>query len=405
MISSSEVCDGSLVRPEALECEDKNQAIADITKISCSCQMMNTLNACENLSMTCGNGTIETNEVCDGSDIPDSAKVCPKGYSEIDNPVWVCNASCMNIDHTLACEPACGNGKLDEGEICDGALFADDTQVCPKDHVIVDSPEWQCNATCSGVISDNACELACGNGKLDNNEICDGSLFDQVTVEAACTEGVYDASRASCLATCKPDGAACIPNVHLVFDEYIAHTDANGKVDGVAITIANLDETDYDAGNCNLWIYNDKGTLAMMNSYSMTYYSLLDIAGTTESSYMLNQCKPLAFSTENVSSEAIYHNVFNDQTTTLGILNENNQLLDNFLMDESVAKMRITCDGKTIDAFDAKGMREAIAEGYTHGKLKSSDRRPWPSLDTVHLKDRMDLDKTYPIENMLSPCD
>ena len=142
----------------------------------------------------------------------------------------------------------------------------------------------------------------------------------------------------------------------------------------------------------------------MYNSYSMTYYSLLDIAGTTESSYMLNQCKPLAFSTENVSSEDIYHNVFNDKTTTLGVYDENNKLQDNFLMSDSVAKMRITCDGKTVDAFDAKGMREAIKEGYTHGKLKSADRLPWPSMDSVKLKDRMDLDKTYPFEDMLSPC-
>ena len=137
----------------------------------------------------------------------------------------------------------------------------------------------------------------------------------------------------------------------------------------------------------------------------MTYYSLLEIAGTTESSYMLDRCKPLAFSTENMSSEDIYFNVFNNQTMTLGVYDESATLLDNFLMDERVVKMRITCDGKIIDAFDAKGMREAIGEGYTHGKLKDSDRRPWPSTDTVKLKDRMDLDKTYDLEGMLSPCE
>ncbi len=404
IISSSEVCDGLLIRPEALECEEKNQSIADMSKLSCSCQMLTTITACQNTPATCGNHTVDSDEVCDGSDVPESARVCPDGYSVIDNPVWECADGCLRIDHFKACEPACGNGTLDDGEVCDGTLFADDTQVCPKDYVPIADPKWSCNATCSEVITEAACELACGNGKLDNAEICDGSQFDYEADKAKCG-GTYDQSRASCLNSCKPDTAACIPDVQLVFDEFIAHKDEKGNVDGVAITIANLGETDYDAGNCNLWIYNDKGTLAMMNSYSMTYYSLLDIAGTTESSYMLNQCKPLAFSTENVSSEATYHNVFNDQTTTLGIYDENNKLQDNFLMSEKVAKMRITCDGKIVDAFDAKGMREAIAQGYTHGKLKSSDQRPWPSVDTVKLTDRMDLDKNYPIDDMLSPCD
>ncbi|MBO4351141.1 MAG: hypothetical protein J6A01_09385 [Proteobacteria bacterium] len=405
VISSSEVCDGRLVLNDALECENKEQAVGDMDKLSCSCQMLSTLNACQNVPDTCGNGIADEGEACDGSDIWDSAKVCPGGYTVLDNPVWECTDSCLRIDHTKACEPACGNGKLDVGEVCDGALFVEDALVCPKGYVLVDDPQWACDTTCTKIVNDGACVNACGNGKLDNNEICDGTLFDKAAAEAACQKGVYEQKRASCLDTCEPDPASCIPNVHLVFDEFIAHTDDKGKVDGVAITIANVSETDYDAGNCNLWIYNEKGTLSMHNSYSMTYYSLLDIAGTDQSSYMLNQCKPLAFSTENVSSEDIYHNVFNDMTTSLGIYDENKNLQDNFLMNENVVKMRITCDGQTIDAFDAKGMREAINEGFRHGKLKSADRLPWPSVDSVKLKDRMDLDKTYPIESMLAPCD
>ncbi len=394
IISSSEVCDGNLFIEQALECEKANEVVVDRSKVKCSCSMLSTMSACASAPETCGNDTRDEGEVCDGIDMPDSAKVCPAGMNPIDNPEWTCSSTCLIADIDKACEFTCGNNKLDNEEVCDGSTIPDSAKVCPKNHVIKSDPVWTCDNKCSSVITDNACELACGNNKLDNNEICDGELFDAAAAEASCKDGYYASERASCIEGCKLDPAACIPNDNqLVFDEFLVLRDDKNKAVGLAIKVSYHGSGTFDVGSCNLSILNEKGGPAVENAF---YYSFLQIAGTDQSKFEINSCSNLVFCSEPNASKTEYKNLFGDKCNAhLGGYDSSNNIISNLLLNyPSIDTLRISCGGNEIDFFDMAGLRKAIADGYSHGKLKDSDTRPWSGRTTVDLEKRFDLDKT-----------
>lgn len=76
---------------------------------------------CRKLELNCGNGKIDDGEACDGTDF--DGKTCQSGQGFL-----TCNADCTLNEST--CNP-CGNGELDPGEECDtkhvsmGGGFAD----------------------------------------------------------------------------------------------------------------------------------------------------------------------------------------------------------------------------------------------------------------------------------------
>lgn len=403
IISASEVCDGMNFIEDALECENPGEIVYDTSKVKCYCSMLSTLNACAKPSDSCGNRTVDAGEVCDSTNIPDSAKKCPANMVALDAPQWACDSSCLKVDVSNACEVACGNHKIDKShsEVCDGDIIPEDLKVCPKDYVPIASPQWLCDANCSGILTDKACELACGNHKLDNKEACDGDLFDHTAAAASCQNATYDKSRATC-DSCKVEPAACVPNTDLVFDEFIVLKDEKGAPEGVAISINYYGDEPFDVGACNLSILNEKGSFAVPGAY---YFSFLDIAHATESSYMLAQCKPLVVCSEPMASESEYKNIFGDKCdAVLGGYDYDNNLVDNlFLNYDAIDTLQISCGGNKIDYFDFAGFRDALSKGYTHGKLKSSDLRPWPGRMSVDIQARMDLDKTSNLDEFATP--
>ncbi len=405
VLSASEVCDGSSFVGDALVCEYPGEVVYDRSKVMCSCNMLDTASACAAVPETCGNGSVDGKEVCDGTQIPEEAKVCPKNMVLLDKPVWECDKSCLAIDTFKACEFACGNNRVDSGEVCDGTDIPETAKVCPKNYIPVDKPEWSCDTKCAGIITDKACELACGNGKLDAGEACDGTSIDHAAAEAKCSSRTtYDKNRASCLETCAVDNAACVPGFNLVFDEYIVKKDENGKPIGVAISINNYGPESIDIGACNLSVLNEKGSFAVDGA---TYYSFLEIAKAPAgaSSYDLDLCKPLVICSEPIGSETEYKDIFGDDCdVVLGGYDSNNKLINNlFLNYPAIDTLQISCGGVKIDYFDFEGFRKALSEGYTHGKLKSSDHRPWSGRTSVSLQERMDLDKTSDMAGFAKP--
>ncbi len=115
----------------------------------------------------CGNGAIDEGEVCDGAALPGNA---PEGAT--------CKADCSGWSVPAAA--ACGNGVIDEGEECDGAQMpagAHENARCASDCTIV----------------------KCGNGVIDEGEACDPN--------AALPDGAREGS--VCLDTCEIRGPDC----------------------------------------------------------------------------------------------------------------------------------------------------------------------------------------------------
>ena len=90
--------------------------------------------------------------------------------------------------------PRCGDGVLDEGEVCDGEDLAGASCVS----LGFDFGQLSCGADCRP--NTQACIKRCGNGVLDPGEACDGSLGPR-----SCADWGY----ATCSSTCQIDRQHC----------------------------------------------------------------------------------------------------------------------------------------------------------------------------------------------------
>ncbi|MBT6489569.1 MAG: hypothetical protein HOK97_07400, partial [Deltaproteobacteria bacterium] len=210
-------------------------------------------------SATCGNGVIDSGELCDG-DCPTS---CDDGVScTQDNLVGSaanCTAQCVPVTITdcvegdgccaAGCSPevdsdcstTCGDGIVDApSETCDGncPTNCDDTIACTVD--IFSGSAENCTAGCSYVdivlcesgdgccpagcvnAEDSDCEpigTLCGNGIVDAGELCDGNCPDSCQTTDACIPLVLQGSEDACNAECVAEpisecvsGDSCCPS-------------------------------------------------------------------------------------------------------------------------------------------------------------------------------------------------
>lgn len=430
VIGATEVCDGeSFVSKTNLSCYKASHIILDPNKLACSnCTMIDSTYACGAPIATCGNGKFDENtaEVCDGDDIPESAKVCPDGYIPVDDPQWQCGDTCAYIDTSKACVYACGNSKTDTsaGEICDGSDIPESAKICPKGETPKASPLWSCNDTCTATVTDNACETACGNGKLDAQvfngkgestpEICDGTMFGDQPQTCA-EDAVYDETRRACTASCQYDPAACVPTRHIVVDEYAMIADESGTPQALAISINLYGQEPTSATLCRI-SFLDKNGMPLKSQYGsstrFSTYWFSEIGGSAASEdgkkFMLEPCQPLILCSLPNAKDA-YNHYFTDIlknrcTATVSLQTDTSDQIDYLLTKrDEIAHIEITCGGQVIDDFDYAGLVEAFNAGKTHGKIKDTDKRPWPSRTSVKLSDRMDLDDQFDIDKFAMP--
>lgn len=174
----AEECDGNDFDTSLKVCgdglEEKASAVWSCTD-KCKIDASQT---CQNI---CGNGKLDAGEECDGSEYDTGLKSCGTDKVEVNSDGWICTSSCK-IDSSNACSlESCGDGNLDDGEECDGEAYDATYQVCPSGQEEKSGGSWSCSNTCH-VVTTNACEANCGNGRLDSGEECDGSLFDESKV-------------------------------------------------------------------------------------------------------------------------------------------------------------------------------------------------------------------------------
>lgn len=427
IIEDDEVCDGSKFLDNALFCDKDGEIILDPSRVMCgNCQAAYTGTACGKPLPNCNGEALDAGEVCDGSHIPDEAKVCDAGETVSLTPQWACGSTCAYVDKSKACEKACGNDRLDEkvegqnAEICDGAIIPDAAKVCPKGMVEIDNPVWACNDACSGIDETRACEKACGNGKLDasvsgqkTGEVCEGDLFAENIAEQCGKERTYEASRKSCTSACKLDAAACIPSQQLVFDEYAIVSKPGTTLKGMALSINLYGAEAVDVTLCNVSILDKNGKTiyskytkdgaqqSMVASYGLTEIGKERIEVTEDGKHILKPCEPLVICSIPADNKDDYN--YFEQTAfggkcdaSLSLPESDTKLNGDYLISrmDDIYRIQLTCGGEYIDFVDYKGLGDAYKAGKIYGKLKESDRRPWSGSDSVVHADRFELADT-----------
>jgi cysteine-rich repeat protein len=141
----------------------------------------------------CGNGTIDTGEDCDGTNLASQTCVTrgrPGG-------VLSCDSTCR-FDES-ACDPSpCGNGAINTGEDCDGTMLG--TGTCVSEGFL--SGTLACSPTCT---YDTSLCSSCGNGTLQTGEACDGAMLNGQT----CMTQGFTGGTLTCSPTCGFVTTAC----------------------------------------------------------------------------------------------------------------------------------------------------------------------------------------------------
>lgn len=146
----------------------------------------------------CGNDAIEGAEVCDGTDLGDAT--CEgEGFGPGE---LTCAADCSALD-TSGCAPLaeCGNGLLEDGELCDDVELGDET--CADQGF--DAGELACADDCTFDVT-GCVNFSCGDGQINGLEACDGA---QLPDGASCADAGFGAGEVGCTDNCVLDFTNC----------------------------------------------------------------------------------------------------------------------------------------------------------------------------------------------------
>ncbi len=215
VVEAGEVCDGKKLNDQTCATIVGPGSVGDLYCLA-GCQGFDSSHCSK--PTTCGNGAVDGQEVCDGRDV--NGKTCAEVVGEGSVGSLGCSVNCGEFDTTGCSAPTtCGNGKLDEGEVCDHDKLNNVT--CASYVGVGSEGTIRCNDKCSGYdISECSAASKCGNGRLEEGEECDGVSFaNGATCEKIVGEGSKGALQ--CDVSCKIVATQCSPRT----------TCGNGSVD------------------------------------------------------------------------------------------------------------------------------------------------------------------------------
>ncbi len=150
----------------------------------------------------CGNNVTESPEVCDGTDL--NGETCQsQGF---DTGTLGCLSDCSGYD-TSGCSnnggPVCGNGVIETGEVCDGSNLGG--QTCSSQGF--SGGTLACNSTCDGFDTSGCTSGGCTTQTLYSNN------FDSTSGLSDWTRGTFDGSSVNVWRGVQNCSAASSPNI------------------------------------------------------------------------------------------------------------------------------------------------------------------------------------------------
>ena len=185
------------------------------------------------------------------------------------------DAGTEDADTSMSVGPECGNGIIEDGEVCDGncpadcdtgnaclvgKLVGDDCGVsCSREMVTAcASGDGCCPDSCTHS-TDSDCSAFCGDGKVGDNETCDGDCPTRCDDDDSCTVDQLVGSPAMCnvqcvsTATTQPmsGDSCCPPGATEVTDSDCVPRCGNGIVEGDEVCDGNCPICD-DENMCTI---------------------------------------------------------------------------------------------------------------------------------------------------------
>ncbi len=214
IIDPTEECDGNNTGPLNEQCSQYSPQTFTGGVLKCKSDCKLDTSACNGIVGICGNSLVNIGESCDGTTFG-SIKDC-KDYNDFSGGLIKCASNCK-LDTSL-CVPIdkCGNTIIDPSESCDGNYFGALNTSCAAYAPVFKRGDIKC-ASCK--LDTSSCEEKpkCGNGFIDQDELCDGNLFFNLT-DLSCTAwgANFISGNLSCSSSCKVSTRNCNTNSTVV---------------------------------------------------------------------------------------------------------------------------------------------------------------------------------------------
>ncbi len=178
-IDKGESCDGTNLGPLNGNCVNYNPSTFTGGTLSCKQCQLDTSN-CQGVQGICGDGILNIGESCDGA-IFGAVKTCTAYGSSFTGGELKCTSTCQLDTSSCTEAPKCGNSFIDKGESCDKTNLGPLSGNCIDYSQFFKSGKLGCDQNCR--IDTITCTEApkCGNSLLDTGEMCDGSNFGNIT--------------------------------------------------------------------------------------------------------------------------------------------------------------------------------------------------------------------------------
>ncbi len=232
ILETGEECD--LVVPAGISCESLGY---DSGELACRADCRLDRSGCTGGQAICGNNLIEGDEVCDGTDL--GGRTCVGlGYT---GGQLACTSQCsLDVTGCINENPVCGDGIIDTDEECDGTNIGGAS--CTSLGYHGGTP--LCTESCTLDLTPCIATGRCGDSLIqdEHGEECDGTNLDG----ASCTELGYYGGTPLCTGTCTLDIAPCIAagrcGDNLIQDEH------GEECDGTNIGAASCTALGYHGG-------------------------------------------------------------------------------------------------------------------------------------------------------------